>query len=128
MNKVLIIEDDRDLANLFKLVLEMSGFEANVVHDGSQGVDALMKDPLPEAVMLDMHLPGISGEQIFAMMRDRAEDHRVIICSADVQIVETYRSMGAKAISKPASISDFQRAVQEVMSKTSSKEQNRVSQ
>ena len=33
--KVLIIEDDRDLANLFKLVLEMIGFEANAVYDGT---------------------------------------------------------------------------------------------
>jgi DNA-binding response OmpR family regulator len=113
--KVLIIEDDRDLANLFKLVLEMSGFEANAVHDGTQGVDALMNDPLPEAVMLDMHLPGVSGEQIYAMLTERGEAHRVVICSADVQLVETYRSMGAKAITKPAPVTDLQRVIQEVV-------------
>lgn len=116
--KVLIIEDDRDLANLFKLVLEMSGFEASTVHDGVQGVDALMTDPLPEAVMLDMHLPGVSGEQIFAMLTERGEAHRVVICSADVQLVETYRSMGAKAITKPAPVSDLQRVIQEVVNRS----------
>jgi DNA-binding response OmpR family regulator len=115
--KVLIIEDDRDLANLFKLVLEMTGFEADAVHDGTQGVDALMNDPLPDAVMLDMHLPGVSGEQIYAMLTERGEAHRVVICSADVQLVETYRSIGAKAITKPAPVSDLQRVVQEVISK-----------
>ena len=113
--KVLIIEDDRDLANLFKLVLEMSGFEANAVHDGTEGVDVLMNNPLPEAVMLDMHLPGVSGEQIFAMMTERGEAHRVVVCSADVQLVETYRSIGAKTITKPAPVSDLQRVVQEVV-------------
>ena len=113
--KVLIIEDDRDLANLFKLVLEMSGLEANAVHDGTQGVDALINDPLPEAVVLDMHLPGVSGEQIFAMMTERGEAHRVVICSADVQLVETYRAIGAKAITKPAPIIELQRVVQEVI-------------
>jgi DNA-binding response OmpR family regulator len=113
--KVLIIEDDRDLANLFKLVLEMSGFEANAVHDGTQGVNALMNDPLPEAVMLDMHLPGVSGEQIYAMLTERGEAHRVVICSADVQLVEMYRSIGAKAITKPAPVSDLQRVIQEVV-------------
>jgi DNA-binding response OmpR family regulator len=115
--KVLIIEDDRDLANLFKLVLELSGFEANAVHDGTQGVDALMNDPLPEAVMLDMHLPGVSGEQIYAMLTERGEAHRVVICSADVQLVETYRSIGAKAITKPAPVTDLQRVIQEVVCK-----------
>ena len=113
--KVLIIEDDRDLANLFKLVLEMSGFEAKAVHDGTQGVDALKNDPLPEAVMLDMHLPGVSGEQIYAMLTERGEAHRVVICSADVQLVETYRSIGAKAITKPTPVTDLQRVVQEVV-------------
>lgn len=113
--KVLIIEDDRDLANLFKLVLEMSGFEASAVHDGTQGIKVLMNNPLPEAVMLDMHLPGVPGEQIFAMMTERGEAHRVVICSADVQLVETYRSIGAKAITKPAPVSDLQRVVQEVV-------------
>ena len=113
--KVLIIEDDRDLANLFKLVLEMSGFEANAVHDGAQAVDVLMNDPLPEAIMLDMHLPGVSGDQIFAMLTERGEAHRVVICSADVQLVETYRSIGAKAITKPAPVADLQRVVQEVV-------------
>jgi two-component system response regulator CpxR len=112
--KVLIIEDDRDLANLFKLVLEMSGFEANAVHDGTEGVDVLMNNALPEAVMLDMHLPGVSGEQIFAMMTERGEAHRVVVCSADVQLVERYRSMGAKTITKPAPITDIQRVAQEI--------------
>lgn len=63
--KVLIIEDDRDLANLFKLVLEMSEFEVSVVHDGTKGVEVLTKQLLPDAIMLDMHLPGVSGEEIF---------------------------------------------------------------
>jgi DNA-binding response OmpR family regulator len=115
--KVLIIEDDRDLANLFKLVLEMSGFEASAVHDGTQGVDALMTDPLPEAVMLDMHLPGVSGEQIYDLMTERGEAHRVIVCSADVQLVETYRSRGANAITKPTPVVDLQRVVQDVVSR-----------
>lgn len=116
MNKVLIIEDDRDLANLFKLVLEMSGFETVAVHDGIQGVNAIMNEPLPAAILLDMHLPGVSGEQIFAILTERGEGHRAIICSADVQLVEAYRANGARAITKPTPMADLQRVVQEVVS------------
>jgi DNA-binding response OmpR family regulator len=43
--KVLIIEDDGDLADLFKLVLEMSGFEASTVHASTQAVEVLTTDP-----------------------------------------------------------------------------------
>ena len=93
--KVLIIEDDRDLANLFKLILEMSGFEATAVHDGSCGVDVLLNEPLPEAVMLDMHLPGVSGEQIYAMLTEWGEAHRVVICSAADSLRDQARQAGA---------------------------------
>jgi len=113
--KVLIIEDDHDLANLFKLVLEMSGFEASAVHDGTQAVDVLMTEPMPEAIMLDMHLPGISGEKIYALLTERGEEARVLICSADVQLVESYRSLGARAIAKPIPMDDLQRRVQEIV-------------
>jgi two-component system, OmpR family, response regulator QseB len=113
--KVLIIEDDRDLANLFKLVLEMIGFEANTVHDGTRGVDALMNNPLPEAIMLDMHLPGISGEEIYSMLAERGEAHRVLVCSADVQLVETYRSNGAKTVVKPVPVSELQQMIQRIV-------------
>ena len=112
---VLIIEDDPDLAKLFKLVLEMSGYEATTIHNGTQAVDALFNDPLPEAIMLDMHLPGVSGEQIHAMMTERGEAHRVIICSADVQLVERYRAAGVRALTKPTPMIELQRVVQEVV-------------
>jgi len=112
---VLIIEDDRDLASLFKIVLEMGGFEVSTVHDGAKGVEVLMTQPLPNVIMLDMHLPGISGEEIYALMIERGIAHRVVICSADVQLVEHYRALGANAITKPTPIDDLQRLIKDVV-------------
>jgi len=113
--KALVIEDDRDLANLFKIVMEMSGFEASAIHDGQQGLEALEEgQTLPDVIMLDMHLPGVSGEEIYAMLKERGEGRRVLLCSADVQLVERYRSLGANAMTKPAPVDDLQRAVQEI--------------
>lgn len=114
MKNMLIIEDDRDLANLFKIVMEMCGFEVRMIHDGCQGLDALQSQTLPDVVMLDMHLPGVSGEEIYAMLRERGEGRRVLLCSADVQLVERYRSQGANALTKPSPVDDLQRVVQEI--------------
>lgn len=113
--KVLIIEDDRDLASLFKIVLEMGGFEVSTVHDGTKGVEVLMTQPLPNVIMLDMHLPGVSGEEIYALMVERGIAHRVVICSADVQLVERYRALGANAITKPMPIDDLQRLIKDIV-------------
>lgn len=112
---VLIIEDDRDLASLFKIVLEMGGFEVSTVHDGAKGVEVLTTQPLPNVIMLDMHLPGVSGEDIYALMAERGVAHRVVICSADVQLVEHYRTLGAHAITKPTPIDDLQRLIKDIV-------------
>jgi DNA-binding response OmpR family regulator len=114
--KVLIIEDDRDLASLFKIVLEMSGFEVDTIHDGTQGVEVLTTQPLPDAIMLDMHLPGVSGEEIYALMKERGDGQRVVICSADVQLVERYKSLGANAITKPTPMDDLQHLIMDIVS------------
>jgi len=114
--KVLIIEDDRDLASLFKIVLEMSGFEVNTIHDGTRGVEVLTTQPLPDAILLDMHLPGVSGEEIYALMKERGDGRRVVICSADVQLVERYKSLGANAITKPAPMDDLQHMIMDIVS------------
>jgi len=115
--KILIIEDDRDLASLFKIVLEMSGFEVNIIHDGAEGAEILTTQPVPDAIMLDMHLPGVSGEEIYAMMTKRGNGHRVVICSADVQLVERYKALGANAITKPTPIDDLQRLITDIVSR-----------
>ena len=114
MKTMLIVEDDRDLANLFKIVMEMCGFDVQMIHDGRQGLEALTDQCLPDVIMLDMHLPGVSGEEIYAMLKDRGEGRRVLLCSADVQLVEYYRALGANALTKPAPVDDLQRAVLEI--------------
>jgi DNA-binding response OmpR family regulator len=113
--KVLIIEDDHDLASLFQIVLEMSGFEVETIHDGTKGVEVLTTRPLPDAILLDMHLPGVSGEEIYALMKERGDGQRVVICSADVQLVERYQSLGANAITKPAPMDDLQRMIRGIV-------------
>jgi DNA-binding response OmpR family regulator len=125
--RVLIIEDDHDLASLFKIVLEMCGFEVSTAYDGTSGVDALTTQPLPDAVMLDMHLPGISGEEIYAMLMKSGNAHRVVICSADVQLVEHYKTLGANAITKPMPVNDLQHLIRGIVSE-SLNSQTRITQ
>ena len=116
MKSILIVEDDRDLANLFKIVMEMVGFTVQMIHDGKQGLDALNDQSLPDVIMLDMHLPSVSGEEIYAMLKDRGQERRVLLCSADVQLVEHYRALGANALTKPAPVDDLQRVVMQIAS------------
>ena len=110
MKQVLVIEDDRDLSNLFAMILKMGGFEVDIVSDGREAVRRL-DEPLPDAITLDLHLPGVSGSDIFAMLEQRKEVHRVLVCSADVQEVQNYVQRGAEAVTKPVAMDDLIRRV-----------------
>ena len=69
--RVLVIEDDRDSAESMKTVLELFGHRVDVAHSGPEGVRALAT--LPEVVVCDIGLPGMSGHAVCAALRARPE-------------------------------------------------------
>ena len=54
---VLIVEDDRNIADLLRLYLEKEGYEVVIANDGLKGVE-LFKSSQPSLVLLDVMLPG----------------------------------------------------------------------
>jgi CheY-like chemotaxis protein len=58
--KVLVVEDDPDGADSLAMFLGLHGHHVRVAHTGPAGVAAALADP-PDAVVCDLHLPGLSG-------------------------------------------------------------------
>lgn len=56
-----MVEDDSDLLNLMNLKLTQEGFETVLAETGSQALDFLKNQPLPDLVLLDILLPDIDG-------------------------------------------------------------------
>ena len=57
---VLIVEDDRNIADLLRLYLEKEGYEVAIAHDGLRGVEQF-RERQPSLVLLDVMLPGMDG-------------------------------------------------------------------
>lgn len=57
---VLIVEDDRNIADLLRLYLEKEGYEVAIAHDGLRGVERF-REAKPSLVLLDVMLPGMDG-------------------------------------------------------------------
>jgi signal transduction histidine kinase len=66
--RVLIIEDERDTADSLRLVLELSGYRAEVAYSGAEGVEAVRREP-PDVVLCDLGLPGLSGYAVAEALR-----------------------------------------------------------
>ena len=74
--KVLIVEDDSNIAELLHLYLEKEGFETAVAGDGGKGVE-LFRSFHPELVLLDIMLPVMDGWSVLKKIRENADDYIV---------------------------------------------------
>ena len=66
--KVVVVEDDINIAELLRLYLEKDGFAVTVTHDGAEGLRAA-EEQKPDLVMLDIMLPGMDGWQVCKRLR-----------------------------------------------------------
>lgn len=82
MAKILIVEDEKPIADLYQLKLETDGFKVKVAGDGQAGLE-LAKDWKPDLILLDLMMPIMSGPQMLAKLRatDWGKDIAVIIIS-----------------------------------------------
>jgi two-component system response regulator VicR len=76
--KILVIEDDRDIADLVKLVLETDDFEVRAVIDPALAVDAV-KEYGPDAILLDICMPVLDGWTVFKRIRNNEAFKRIPI-------------------------------------------------
>lgn len=67
MNKILLVDDDRELTSLLKELLEMEGFNVIVTHDGEQALDLL--DDSIDLLLLDVMMPKKNGIDTLKALR-----------------------------------------------------------
>ncbi len=79
--RILVVEDDRHIAEALKLNLELQGYEVNVAETGISGLRK-WKDVAPDLVVLDIMLPGIDGLSILRNIRLEDERVPILILSA----------------------------------------------
>jgi len=101
-NLALVIEDDSDLGIIFKEALEAAGYQAENLDNGAQARRRLT-EIVPHLVVLDMHLPSISGGELLNDIRTdpRLAECIVIIATADARMGEAYRESADYVLIKP---------------------------
>jgi DNA-binding response OmpR family regulator len=96
--RVLFIEDDQAVADMYKLKLELDGYSVTLAPDGETGVDLALQDP-PDLVFLDIRLPSMDGFQVLEVLRsdDRTRFVPVVILSnyGEDELVERGFKLGA---------------------------------
>jgi DNA-binding response OmpR family regulator len=80
--KVVIVEDNVSLADIYKTRLELIGYKCFIAYDGIDAL-ALIQRELPSLVLLDLMVPKVAGDQILEVMRrsDWGKNIKVLIIS-----------------------------------------------
>jgi CheY-like chemotaxis protein len=110
---VLVVEDDEPVAELVRAVLnDVGGWAATVVHDAAAAREVLRQVTI-DVLVLDVHLPGITGLELLHLLRDDPDWHEppVILMSADRELPEirvaVERGDAVTFIAKPFDVDDL---------------------
>ena len=84
---ILIVEDDNDINAMLKELLEGQEYEVAQAFSGTEALLYLEKR-VPDGVILDLMLPGMTGEEVLRHIKEKSPDTAVVVSSAkeDVQV------------------------------------------
>ena len=104
MKKILIIEDDQIVANVYRNKLAVEGYQTEAALDGESGLK-MMRTFQPDAIVLDLMLPKMSGVEVIREIRGEAEFSKVpIIVFSNTYLTnmvqEAWKAGATKCISK----------------------------
>ena len=120
MPKILVIEDEPEIADLVKRGLILKGFEVEVAHTGNQGLEIALSS-YPDLVVLDLMLPDADGIDICRELR-ASGDMGIVILTARTVVGERIRGLEAGAddyVPKPFAFEELLARIRAVLRRRS---------
>jgi diguanylate cyclase (GGDEF)-like protein len=101
---VLIVEDERDIAALFRHVMDLAGYRTEIAANGKIALERLAECQ-PAVVLLDLSLPGVSGVNVLQRMRvdERLKGIPVVVVTAHAELAESMAVEPDLVMLKPVS-------------------------
>ena len=119
MKKILIVDDEQDIVESLKFVLEVSGFVCYTAYNGEDGLN-LAKEIMPDLIILDVMMPKINGYKISRLLKydNKYKDIPIIMVTARSQLED--KMIGEETgvneyITKPFELDDIVKKVQEYL-------------
>lgn len=124
MTRVLVIEDNKNLATGLRNNLEIEGYAVDVAADGPTGL-SLARSSEPDLIVLDLMLPGMDGYRVLKTLREEGVDTPVLILSARGE--ETDKVLGFHLgaddyVAKPFGLLELLARVDALLRRTAAKE------
>jgi DNA-binding response OmpR family regulator len=118
-SRILVVEDQTDVAQLIEVVLQGEGHTVAIARDGAQGL-MLARDWKPDLILMDIMLPGVDGGTLIARLRQESETAElpIIAMSASRTLRDRSDELEADALlSKPFDVDALLVQVQFLLSR-----------
>jgi DNA-binding response OmpR family regulator len=122
--RILCIEDEPEMIDLIRLILERKGFEVLGAVGGEEGLDAIRREK-PDLILLDLMMPDVDGWEVYRQMKADEELQKipVVVVTAKAQSIDKVLGLHiAKVddyITKPFGPNDLVQSVENVLKKSS---------
>ena len=130
-HRVLIVEDEQDIADLIKHTLERGGgAEAEVVGSGDAALKAVSARP-PDLIILDLNLPVLGGLEVCRLLRQRSDSRHLPIIMLTAKTSESDRVAGLEQgaddyVTKPFSLRELTARVKAVLRRSTAPEERQA--
>lgn len=122
MQVVWIVDDDDEMSHAIKLMLQLLDFSVKIFRDAKSTARQLMSGDRPDAILLDINMPEVSGIDFleFLSMRSELKEIPVVMLSSettDIQVDEAMELGADGFVFKPVTIDELEEAINRAMGK-----------
>jgi two-component system, OmpR family, response regulator MprA len=121
--KILVVDDERAVRESLRRALELEGYETDLAGDGSNALERLEEGPEPDAVILDVLMPGIDGLEVCRRLRRSGSRLPVLMLTARDAVENRVAGLDAGAddyLTKPFALEELLARVRALLRRTSS--------
>jgi two-component system response regulator MprA len=108
--KILVVDDERAVRESLRRALELEGYEIELAADGLEALTALEADPEPDALILDVLMPGMDGLEVCRRLRQGGSRLPVLMLTARVEVENRVAGLDAGAddyVTKPFALDEL---------------------
>jgi two-component system, OmpR family, response regulator MprA len=108
--KILVVDDERAVRESLRRALELEGYDIDLAEDGSQALERLEAEAQPDAVILDVLMPGIDGLEVCRTLRREGSRLPVLMLTARTQVEDRVEGLDAGAddyLTKPFALEEL---------------------
>jgi two-component system response regulator MprA len=108
--KILVVDDERAVRESLRRALELEGYEIELAEDGGQALERLAREDQPDAVILDVLMPGVDGLEVCRTLRNQGSRLPVLMLTARTQVEDRVEGLDAGAddyLTKPFALEEL---------------------